>query len=792
MTPRLRLFKILRRDPLGLRRSTGHLNHSPCGSKYRAMRQGQAECNKNNIQFRKNATIQHLRDNGNGLEQGTKRRRSMSVDTRDLDKQQGPSSSKTPSNPPMESRKAKKRRRKAEKNQQIYLERLLRLQPAQDLNPQYPPGITPIDAAKMSAFAFLPAFHPLLLKSDFPIPPGTPSALFHQPEHTHPPWIGADPSMGHPSSHTDELLEPPWNFQSHLPMAMTASPMVVDSPAFINLGCHSLPPKPVEPRAVQNPVQQIGVEPDNDPNSKHGLFKIPDKDKGSYIPTPACTLVLEQLPKSHRNRDWVNSWARRVSNAFPAKTFIDPSGAKALVEFPSAEAARAAWGSPRMGMANLGLKPHLLKGKPREDLIKAFWYRVDGVSAGVGEIEEGEIEEAGEKIDRPETKKEKKARLAKQRLEKQQREHERLGNAGQPSTTSTSNQWNTAPHVPNGLPPRPTHLPGPPPASQMPRAMNGGSTMTIKTAYGSSSKDNDDMDFSSPSPTTPSPSETFPPSPSLWHSRAAPPFVPKTIPSQPRAMKNIPTGPAALTRGLQRDQESVVPHPPSTTPPALPPPTTAEAMEATLRERVLLSRKGDGKGKAPERNGSTLIESSTPSGAFSKASANPSARYSPVPDAAESFLNATLGVSVPRPPPPLRVQSAVHMKLKAELAAKEQDIAERKELMERLSMAKTKAEKDYIFALLREKDRYIPSFPNIVFSANLSIRSPPKESGSSEVALAPMKPSAKINLNYVPEPRPQFNFPNESRAIIEISDDEHDDEDEDGDSENEDRQALTA
>ena len=91
---------------------------------------------------------------------------------------------------------------------------------------------------------------------------------------------------------------------------------------------------------------------------------------------------------------------------------------------------------PQLGAANMGLSLHQLKGKPREDQIKVWWYRVDGVGAGagVGEIEEGEIEDdvmtgetkevvveqQHEQQEQPktETKKEKKARLAKEREEK--------------------------------------------------------------------------------------------------------------------------------------------------------------------------------------------------------------------------------------------------------------------------------------------------------------------------------------------------------------------------------------
>ncbi|KAG6899675.1 hypothetical protein C0993_008029, partial [Termitomyces sp. T159_Od127] len=182
------------------------------------------------------------------------------------------------------------------------------------------------------------------------------------------------------------------------------------------------------------PTQIIGMKPDHDPSSKHGLFVIPpNATKGnsdlssckgnSYIPNPARTLVMELLPKSHRNQDWVKNWSKTACGAYPVFSCIDHHGAKALVEFATAELARKAWGSPRLGASLTGLKTHQIKGRPREDLIKVWWYRVDGIgaNAGVGEIEEGEIEgDATEKEIVPvkETKKERKARLLRERQAK--------------------------------------------------------------------------------------------------------------------------------------------------------------------------------------------------------------------------------------------------------------------------------------------------------------------------------------------------------------------------------------
>ncbi|KAF8182048.1 hypothetical protein BJ912DRAFT_978903 [Pholiota molesta] len=221
---------------------------------------------------------------------------------------------------------------------------------------------------------------------------------------------------------------PPSNSSDGIPV-----PTSIPKPAVEQ---HTLPPKP----APSQSVFPIGMKPDQDPNSKHGIFHITastreagsdmKKRSPSYIPNPARTLVMEQLPKSHRQPDFINKWSRSACGALPVHIFIDGPNGKALIEFATAEQARKAWASPRLGSPSSGLKKHQAKGRPREDLIKVWWYRVDGVGAGagVGEIEEGEIEgdasaeKEVEDLPKKETKKERKARLAKEREEKRQRE----------------------------------------------------------------------------------------------------------------------------------------------------------------------------------------------------------------------------------------------------------------------------------------------------------------------------------------------------------------------------------
>ncbi|CAA7267289.1 unnamed protein product [Cyclocybe aegerita] len=232
------------------------------------------------------------------------------------------------------------------------------------------------------------------------------------------------------------------------PLARPPSPRaplhVTDAPINKPMEHHPTPPMP------------IGMVPDPDPKSKRGTFVINNtmkeagtdrhKRRRNYMPNPARTLVMENLPKTHRTSDFVNNWSRKACGALPVHVFIDTSGAKTLIEFSTAELARKAWNSPRLGSNVAGVK-NFVKGQPREDLIRVWWYRVDGIGAGagVGEIEEGEIEddvadtpqEEGEHELPPplpppllqlhvETKREKKARLAKEREEKKLRKEHKL------------------------------------------------------------------------------------------------------------------------------------------------------------------------------------------------------------------------------------------------------------------------------------------------------------------------------------------------------------------------------
>ncbi|KAJ6489947.1 hypothetical protein C8R45DRAFT_992193 [Mycena sanguinolenta] len=237
------------------------------------------------------------------------------------------------------------------------------------------------------------------------------------------------------------------------------------------------PPPPVTAKAAapKKPISLIiGMNPDQDKHSKHGTFNHspqtivspPNTSGAPYIPNPARTIVMEQLPKTHRTRDFIKSWCKGACGAQPVYFAVDPSSAKALIEFPTAELARKAWGSPKLGAGTAGPP---VKGKPRADLIRVWWYRVDGVGAGagVGEIEEGEIvddpteREASVPSEpapvKKETKRERRARHAKER------EEAKMLKSAATSDTPASAPIVVGDEIPAPLPYTNLPPPGPPP-----------------------------------------------------------------------------------------------------------------------------------------------------------------------------------------------------------------------------------------------------------------------------------------------------------------------------------------
>lgn len=130
----------------------------------------------------------------------------------------------------------------------------------------------------------------------------------------------------------------------------------------------------------------IGHAPEVDPNSKTGTYAR----RLASQPNPSCTLVLDSIPTRFRNPSWVYKWAVNAGETEPVCIDVDTKNGKSLVEFVDSVSARRAFQSKQ------------LKGKGKH-AIRAWWYRVTGVgsNAGVGEIEEGEVEDGSRKINEP-------------------------------------------------------------------------------------------------------------------------------------------------------------------------------------------------------------------------------------------------------------------------------------------------------------------------------------------------------------------------------------------------------
>jgi hypothetical protein len=161
-----------------------------------------------------------------------------------------------------------------------------------------------------------------------------------------------------------------------------------------------------------------------------------------------------------------------------------------------------------------------------------------------------------------------------------------------------------------------------------------------------------------------------------------------------------------------------------------------EGMEERLRMLVLRSRRSEMKASAPPTPPTTASSSllSTSSGAESSDSSNSStSAVTPAPatsdgvagfsldDLAVSFITETIQIykknptpkTVPIPAPTLKPPPHVNSNTRLELAAKqkrlEQEIAETKILMAKLTQARTKQEKDAILAEMRRRSRCVSS-----------------------------------------------------------------------------------
>ncbi|KAF5369062.1 hypothetical protein D9758_002921 [Tetrapyrgos nigripes] len=242
-----------------------------------------------------------------------------------------------------------------------------------------------------------------------------PSQEMAYPSWQQPPPYNSPPPQGFPLEESEPLPEP-------LPSTSTSTLSNVSN------SIQQPPPSPAK--------KIIGMPIEKDTDKRRGAFKNPPSTTFEghgvtfpHVPATAQTLIMEQLPKTCRTPAFIRSWCEKACGSLPVFLAIDPSTAKALVELPSTALAKKAWGSPKLGQELSGLNSVALKGRPREDLIRVWWYQPSSPTLTFDrkELEEGEIEDepAAQEVTPKETKKERKARLAKQVKEEKAKKREK-------------------------------------------------------------------------------------------------------------------------------------------------------------------------------------------------------------------------------------------------------------------------------------------------------------------------------------------------------------------------------
>ncbi|KAK7047369.1 hypothetical protein VNI00_006600 [Paramarasmius palmivorus] len=254
-----------------------------------------------------------------------------------------------------------------------------------------------------------------------PLPPPPPVTLPRHP--LPPPPVSLPPPPAH-SHHTSSKHHPINNKvtskKNHTaPVVLPPIPLI--EPMNTNNSAASTP------ASLPLPLKKIiGMPSDRDTSGTRSSFKISPttifdfihnhKFKYPHIPGTSCTLIMDQLPKQNRDPAWIKSWCERAAGALPVFYAIDPSSAKALIEFSSHAVAKKAWGSPKLGEDVAVGKSVPMKGIPREDLIRVWWFHPKGgeVKFDKTELEEGEIEDVRDDV-KVLSKKERKAKAAKEK-----------------------------------------------------------------------------------------------------------------------------------------------------------------------------------------------------------------------------------------------------------------------------------------------------------------------------------------------------------------------------------------
>ena len=188
------------------------------------------------------------------------------------------------------------------------------------------------------------------------------------------------PASGVPPSSTSSPLRfffPELSSVKSAPLHLLPPPVNSwdSAPVNIPLGSVNLPSRPVLPHLPSRPPspQAFGIPYVTRSRGKSVVIGMPLDDakvggtRGSFpknlepLPNPSCSLVMETLPRKFRTDSFTTDWLSQF--AFKPTRYELVEG-KAFFEFKSQREAQLAWKSPRMG----GMEG--LFG------VRLFWYRV--------------------------------------------------------------------------------------------------------------------------------------------------------------------------------------------------------------------------------------------------------------------------------------------------------------------------------------------------------------------------------------------------------------------------------
>ena len=204
--------------------------------------------------------------------------------------------------------------------------------------------------------------------SPLPFAPAQPDAVAIRSQ-IHAPKLPPKP-FSDPTPKSNPWLTPA-SFHAPSPMLQEDSPKPVPA----------LTPTPTSPTYVTTEMDPLALKQKRQAR-RHNIGWIPTlgfRDRGTFnlvptssylhwsssdritLPDPRRSLVMEDLPLDFRTTEFVRSW----SDQFPAIAVHLNGGGKALIEFPSREVAEQAYNSPRFRDGRYKRAVH----------VRVFWYR---------------------------------------------------------------------------------------------------------------------------------------------------------------------------------------------------------------------------------------------------------------------------------------------------------------------------------------------------------------------------------------------------------------------------------